>query len=133
MGNERRLLALDVLKGVNNESMGISVLGDDDAESRHELFVNVQHDQSLQEGGSLLSAARALTLCGLSPEASVQGGAFVRPNTSARLTEIEGTWKFVSGTGAYKDATGSGTYKFAMTSQTEFMGKWKETMKSSSR
>ena len=90
MGNERRLLALDVLKGVNNESMGISVLGDDDAESRDELFVNVQHDQTLQEGRSLLSAARALTLCGLSPEASGQGGAFVRPNTSARLTEIEG-------------------------------------------
>jgi len=46
------------------------------------------------------------------------------------FTEIEGTWTFVSGTGAYQNATGNGTYKFAMTSQTEFIGEWKETMKS---
>ena len=45
----------------------------------------------------------------------------------------EGTWKFVSGTGAYQDAKGSGTYKFTITSQTEFKGEWKESMKSTSR
>ena len=91
MSEERRLLALGVLKGVNDEGMSISVLGDDDAESCNELFVDVQHDQTLQDGGSLLNAARALTLCGSSPEASRKGVALVRPNTSVRIAEIEAT------------------------------------------
>ena len=91
MGNERRLLALDVLKGVNNEGMSISVLGDDDAESCNELLVNIQHDSALQKDGSVLSAAQAPTLCGSSPEASRKGVALVRPNTSARVAQIEVT------------------------------------------
>jgi hypothetical protein len=88
---KRRLLALDVLKGVNNEGISIGVLGDDDAESCNELFVNIQHDLALQKDESVLSAARALTLCGSSPEASRKGVALVRPNTSARVAEIEVT------------------------------------------
>ena len=48
-------------------------------------------------------------------------------------TSGEGTWKFVSGTGAYADGKSTGTYKFTMTSQTDFMGEWKENLKSVSR
>jgi hypothetical protein len=47
----------------------------------------------------------------------------VATSGSGQVT-IEGTWKYVDGTGMYKGITGGGTYKGRMTSPTEVENRW---------
>lgn len=51
-----------------------------------------------------------------------------KPRTSA-----QGTWRYVSSSGAYKGADGTGTYTWTMTSPTEAIGEWKENMATAKR
>jgi hypothetical protein len=47
--------------------------------------------------------------------------------TAGGQVTIEGTWKYVDGTGQFKGITGSGTYKGRMTSPTEVENTWEGT------
>ena len=44
--------------------------------------------------------------------------------TAAGQTTIEGTWKYIDGTGQFKGITGGGTYKGRLTSSTEVENAW---------
>ena len=47
--------------------------------------------------------------------------------TAGGQVTIEGTWKYVDGTGMFKGITGGGTYKGRMTSPTEVENTWEGT------